>query len=81
MKQLCPLSVFTPSLLSPSPHIPSQASLDPLLLSSLYASVAGTPCLDSIRLPVGCRGESLGGSLDQNVSMLVKHDNHERRLC
>lgn len=56
----------------PPPHTSSQASLDPLLVSSLYASVAGMPRLDSVRLPVGCRGESLGGLLDQNASMLVK---------
>lgn len=56
----------------PPPHTSSQASLDPLLVSSLYASVAGMPRLDSVRLPVGCRGESLGGLLDQNASVLVK---------
>ncbi|XP_076597212.1 homeodomain-interacting protein kinase 1 isoform X3 [Chaetodon auriga] len=52
------------------PGVLAQASLDPLLVSSLYASVAGMPRLDSVRLPVGCRGESLGGLLDQNASML-----------
>ncbi|XP_041655503.1 homeodomain-interacting protein kinase 1 isoform X1 [Cheilinus undulatus] len=52
------------------PGMLTQASLDPLLVSSLYASVAGLQSLDSVRLPVGCRGESLSGLLDQNVSML-----------
>ncbi|XP_041802160.1 homeodomain-interacting protein kinase 1 isoform X2 [Chelmon rostratus] len=52
------------------PGMLAQASLDPLLVSSLYASVAGMPRLDSVRLPVGCRGESLGGLLDQSASML-----------
>lgn len=33
------------------------------------------PLLDSVRLPVGCRGESIGGFLDQNASMLVKKKN------
>lgn len=58
----------------------SQASLDPLLIGSLYASVAGMSRLDSVRLPVGCTGESLGGLLDQNASMLVKHHHHNRHL-
>lgn len=59
--------------MSPSPHTSSsQASLDPLLVSSLYASVAGMPRLDSVRLPGGCRGEGLSGFLDQNASVLVK---------
>lgn len=59
--------------MSPSPHASSsQASLDPLLVSSLYASVAGMPRLDSVRLPGGCRGEGLSGFLDQNASVLVK---------
>ncbi|XP_035512063.1 homeodomain-interacting protein kinase 2 isoform X2 [Morone saxatilis] len=52
------------------PGMLAQASLDPLLVSSLYASVAGMPRLDSVRLPVGCGGESLSGLLDQNASML-----------
>lgn len=60
--------------MSPSPHTSSsQASLDPLLVSSLYASVAGMPRLDSVRLPGGCRGEGLSGFLDQNASVLVKN--------
>lgn len=59
--------------MSPSPHASSsQASLDPLLVSSLYASVAGMPRLDSVRLPGGGRGEGLSGFLDQNASVLVK---------
>lgn len=64
------LTPFTPVPLPLTP--PPQASFDPLLVSSLYASVAGLPRLDSVRLPVGCRGESLCGFLDQNASMLVK---------
>ncbi|XP_051280170.1 homeodomain-interacting protein kinase 1 isoform X7 [Dicentrarchus labrax] len=52
------------------PGMLAQASLDPLLVSSLYASVAGMPRLDSVRLPVGCGRESLSGLLDQNASML-----------
>uniref|UniRef100_UPI0037E8BD4F homeodomain-interacting protein kinase 1 n=1 Tax=Semicossyphus pulcher TaxID=241346 RepID=UPI0037E8BD4F len=51
------------------PGMLAQAPLDPLLVSSLYASLTGMPSLDSIRLPVSCRGESLGGLLDPSVSI------------
>lgn len=66
-----------------SPFLPTQASLDPLLVSSLYASIAAVPRLDSVRLPGGCGGESLGGFLDQNASVMVKNENSDtngRRL-
>lgn len=62
--------------LNTSPHTSSQASLDPLLVGSLYASVAGMPPVGSVRVPGGCRAASLGSLLDQNTSMLVKHHHH-----
>lgn len=58
--------------LNASAHTSSQASLDPLLVGSLFASVAGMPRLGSVRLPAGCRGGNLCGFLDHDASMLVK---------
>ncbi|KAK1898615.1 Homeodomain-interacting protein kinase 1 [Dissostichus eleginoides] len=45
------------------PGMLAQASLDPLLVGSLYASLAELPSL-------GCRCASFAGLLDQNASML-----------
>uniref|UniRef100_A0A3B4Y3R5 non-specific serine/threonine protein kinase n=1 Tax=Seriola lalandi dorsalis TaxID=1841481 RepID=A0A3B4Y3R5_SERLL len=52
------------------PGMLAQASLDPLLVGSLYGSVAGMPRLGSVQLPVGCRGGNLCSFLEQNASML-----------
>uniref|UniRef100_A0A665UNP5 non-specific serine/threonine protein kinase n=1 Tax=Echeneis naucrates TaxID=173247 RepID=A0A665UNP5_ECHNA len=52
------------------PGMLAQASCDPLLVGSLYSSVAGMPHLGSLQLPVGCRGGNLSSFLDQNASML-----------
>ncbi|XP_026223775.1 homeodomain-interacting protein kinase 1 isoform X3 [Anabas testudineus] len=52
------------------PGMLAQASLDPLLVGSLFASVAGMPRLGSVRLPAGCRGGNLCGFLDHDASML-----------
>ncbi|XP_034392348.1 homeodomain-interacting protein kinase 1 isoform X3 [Cyclopterus lumpus] len=52
------------------PGMLAQASLAPLLIGSLYASVAEMSPLGSVRLPVGCGGASLGDFLDQKASML-----------
>lgn len=68
--QMCSLSLF--GSLNASAHTSSQASLDPLSVGSLFASVAGVPRLSSVRLPVGCRGGNLCGFLDHDASMLVK---------
>uniref|UniRef100_A0A8C9Z168 non-specific serine/threonine protein kinase n=1 Tax=Sander lucioperca TaxID=283035 RepID=A0A8C9Z168_SANLU len=48
------------------PGVLAQASLAPLLCGS----VVGIPPSGSLRLPLGCRGASLGGLPDQNASLL-----------
>ncbi|KAF0035917.1 hypothetical protein F2P81_011229 [Scophthalmus maximus] len=53
------------------PGMLAQASLDPLLFGSLYASVAAVPRSGSVQLPVGCRGGNLCRCLDHNSSVLM----------